>query len=112
MVTGRLILEDYVDLDHGVTVRVSTVYLGIEYDWKGRGGYYYETMFFFYKKEGSDAVVPDDDVVVRYRTEEEAREGHKRIVEALRSGRGYRFKLVPRLLIDCDELERIVRGDK
>ena len=106
----RLVLKDYVELKHGVEVEVSTVDLVVEHEWGGEGGFFYETILWFSKAARSLAVVPCCDVVTRYRTKEEAVEGHRRIVEALRRGEAYRFVEVPRLIIDYQKLEKIAEG--
>ena len=108
----RTVIKDYVKLDNEVTVEVSTADLVIEHEWNGDGGYFYETMLWFYRDKDSDVVLPDSEVVTRYKTREEAKRGHQRIVEALRKGKGYKFIKVPRLVVDFDKLENIAKGGK
>jgi len=108
---NRMILKDYVELKHGVTVEVSTVDLVMEHDWNGDGGYFYETMLCFYRDKGSNVIVPGCEVVIRYKTREEAERGHKRIVEALRKGKGYRFTKVLTLTVNYDQLEKTAKEE-
>ena len=107
---NRMVLKDYVELKHGVVAEVSTVDLVMEHEWNGDDGYFYETMLCFYRDEGSNVIVPGCEVVIRYKTGEEAVQGHRRILEALRKNKGYRFTKVPMLTVNYDQLEKIARG--
>ena len=107
---NRMVLKDYVKLKRGVVAEVSTVDLVIEHSWLDGDGYFYETMLWIRRDKDSDVGIPTHEVVIRYKTRNEAVQGHRRIVEALRKGKGYRFTKVPVLTIDYDQLEKIARG--
>ena len=111
---NRMVLKDYVELKHGVVAEVSTVDLVMEHEWNGDDGYFYETMLWFRKNENkgeeAEVITPCCEVVIRYKTREEAVQGHKRILEALRKGKGYRVTKVPMLTVNYDQLEKIARG--
>ncbi len=97
-------MRDSIEIARCLVATVSTVCLVIEHRWGGEDGYFFETAIFIERRcRDADNIVFDDDTVVvaRYKTPDEAREGHKRIVEALRSGRGYR-------LVDVKKLEILV----
>ena len=102
----RMVLKDYVKVGQGVTIEVSTVDLEMEYE----GGYFFETLLSFHKEEGRYVILPNDEVVAWYRTKEEAVKGHKRIVEMLRKGKGYKFVKTPELIIDWDKLEEAAKA--
>jgi len=79
--------------------RVSTVFLELNYGDK-ENPLWYETMVFVDEPDNVNCYL-----CIRYRTREEAEEGHKRVVEAIKSGR---FTLVPEeweLIIEEGEIE-------
>jgi len=111
---NRMVLKDYVKLKRGVIVEVSTVDLVMEHnwyddDWYDGDGYFYETMLWIRRDKDSDVGIPTHEVVIRYKTRNEAVQGHRRIVEALKKGKGYKFTKVTVLTIDYDQLEKIAK---
>lgn len=68
-------------LDPAPLVTVSTFWLGLNYSWRSDEPLIYETVII---GGGHDATG------MRYTTEEQAREGHRRAVDELRAGRGPR----------------------
>ena len=68
-------------LDPAPLITVSTVWLGVNPNWRNDEPLIYETLII---GGGYDATG------MRYATEKQAREGHRRVVDELRAGRGPR----------------------
>jgi len=66
-------------LDPAPLITVSTFWLGVNHNWRNDEPLIYETVII---GGGCDATG------MRYATEKQAREGHRRVVEQLRAGRG------------------------
>lgn len=81
-INNRRVVETYLneegDICHGTgSIRVSTVFLGMDHNWSNRGSAkWFETMV-FWSIPGED----HDDFMDRYETWEEAEMGHAKIVE-------------------------------
>jgi hypothetical protein len=72
----RVALDDVVCGDG--SVRISTVFLGLDHNWDGGPPLIFETMCF-------GGPPPVDQWQTRYSTEEQARAGHQKVVDALRA---------------------------
>jgi hypothetical protein len=68
-------------LDPAPLVTVSTFWLGLNHDWRSDEPFIYETIII-----GGE----HDATGMRYATEKQAREGHRRMVDDLRAGRSPR----------------------
>lgn len=74
--TGRQVADSYVKNPHGDTVRVSTVWLGLDHQFGDGPPLIFETMTFCGR----------DDSCRRYSTLEAAATGHLQVVEAIVAG--------------------------
>lgn len=72
------LIED-IEIEKGVEIRVSTVFLELNH-W----GYWYETMLFVGEQKKYEEL--EIDWMKRYKTLEEAQEGHKEIIKILKTG--------------------------
>jgi hypothetical protein len=73
-------------LDPAPLITVSTFWLGVNHNWRNDEPLIYETLI---TGGGYDATG------MRYTTEKQAREGHRRVVDELRAGRGPRAASPP-----------------
>jgi hypothetical protein len=73
-------------LDPAPLITVSTLWRGVNHNWRHEEPLIYETLII---GGGYDATG------MRYATEKQAREGHRRVVEELRAGRGARAASPP-----------------
>lgn len=69
----------------GETVMVSTVFLGIDHGWGDGGPILFETMTFYVNTEREGEISQMFNIpMLRYATPEQAREGHERVVTAVK----------------------------
>jgi len=88
-------------LDPAPLITVSTVWRGVNHNWRHDEPLIYETLII---GGGYDATG------MRYATEKQAREGHRRVVEELRAGRGPRAASAAGPTSPCAQSLRPMRG--